>query len=156
MSDNASVRAKVSQYLLLKKEIADLKAMQERVKEELEPYLQEADTNARGSHVIGFETPLEIHGVQYKELQKVRKRSKLLNEERALELLDDKAVEWSCAQPDAGISVFHAPYRRAIITIEHIDHDALWDLFAQDLLSDEEYDSLFDVTETWAFSPTKV
>lgn len=141
MSDNAAVRSKVSQYLLLKKEIADLKAMQERVKIELEPYLQEADTNARGSHVIQFAAPLEIHGVRYKELQKVRKESKVLNEERVL--------EWAYKV------LSEAERDQLIVVVQHIDHDALFDFYAQDLLTEEEYASLFDVTQTWAFAPTK-
>jgi hypothetical protein len=149
MPDNAAVKAKVSQYLLLKKEIEDLKALQARVKDELEPYLQEADTNARGSRVIGFESPLEINGVQYKELQKVRKESKLLNEQRTIELLKDKYYSYHPTDVTE-------EYLEPIITVEHIDHDALWDLFARDLLSEEEFGSLFDVTETWAFSPTRV
>lgn len=146
MQDSPAIKAKVAAYLLLKQEIEERKAMQNQLKEELEPYLLEADTNARGSRVIAFSEPLEVHGKRYASLQKQRKESRLLNEERALQLLKEKADDgqWT-----------NELYLEPIITIEHIKHDELWDLFARDLLTEEEYDSLFDVTVTWAFAPTK-
>ena len=145
-SDSPAIRAKVAAYLLLKQEIDDRKAMQENLKKELDPYLQAAETNARGSHVIAFSEPLEVNGKRYASLQRQRKESRLLNEERALQLLKEKADDgqWT-----------NELYLEPIITIEHIKHDALWDLFARDFLTEEEYDSLFDVTTTWAFAPTK-
>lgn len=132
------VKHRLAQYLLLKTDIQSAQAEQARIKAELEPYLKAADTNARGSHVLAFSTPLEIDGVRYKELQKTRKESKVLNEERALTFLKkDQAFE--CA----------------IVVVEHVDQDALWDLFVNGFITDEELSSFFDITETWAFSPTK-
>lgn len=137
--DNAAVRSKVAQYLLLNQEIADRKSMQGNLKAELEPYLQEAETNARGSHVIPFDEPLKVGDKQYASLQRVKKTSKVLNEERTLEFLrKDQAFE--CA----------------IVTVEHVDQDVLWDLFVNGGLTREELDSFFDTNITWAFSPTKV
>lgn len=137
MTENV-VKTKVAAYLLLNAEEKALKAKKERLKAELEPYLQQADVNSKGSKVIAFGEPLEIDGTRYKSLQKVRKESKVLNEERALEFLKkDQAFE-AC-----------------IITVEHVDQDALWDYFVNDLITQEELDSFFDTTVTWAFSPTK-
>lgn len=151
MQDNPSIKAKVAAYLLLNAEIADRKTMQENLKKELEPYLLEAEVNNKGSHVIAFSEPLEVNGKRYASLQKQRKTSKLLNEARALHLLKQKAVE---ASPD-GRPFSDSKWFTPIITVEHIDHDALWDLFARDLLTEAEWDSLFDVSTTWAFAPTK-
>lgn len=146
-SDNAAVKSKVAQYLLLNKEIADRKTMQENLKAELEPYLREADTNTRGSHVIPFSEPLEIHGKQYASLQKTKKISKVLNEERT--------IVWLKAQADEG-QWTDERFLEPIITVEHIDQDALWDLFVRDTISQAELDDMFDVTVSWSFNPTKV
>lgn len=146
------VKRKLSQYLLLKADIQAAQAEQARIKAELEPYLKAADTNARGSHVLAFSTPLEIDGVRYKELQKTRKESKVLNEERVIEWLDAKVnsrdeedIYWDDLVSNSDI----------YITVRHINQDTLWDWFVEGYISDEELSSFFDVNETWAFSPTK-
>lgn len=153
MSDNPAIKAKVAAYLLLNKEIADRKTAQENIKKELEPYLSEAETNARGSYVLSFTEPLEVNGQKYASLQKVRKQSKLLNEQRVIDFLMNRAnsedehwMGWDDLVSDSGV----------IVTVQHVDQDVLWDLFVQDLITQEEFDSFFDVNVTWAFSPTKV
>lgn len=149
MSDIA-IKTKVAAYLLLKKEIEDKKKQQEDIKKELAPYLEAADTNARGSYVLPFEEVLEVNGQRYKELQKTRKESRVLNEERAIKFFEDKANSeepgWDDLVDSSGIIVY----------VPHIDQDVLWDLFVQDMITQEELDSFFDVTITWAFSPTKI
>jgi len=146
-SDNPAVKAKVAAYLLLNKEIADRKTAQENIKQELEPYLRDAETNARGSHVIAFSQPLEIAGKQYGSLQKTKKVSKVLNEERVIDFLMERAND-PRNHPDM--------WKRPIVTVQHVDQDVLWDLFVRDLISQEELDSFFDETVSWSFNPTKV
>lgn len=141
-SDNPAIKAKVAAYLLLNKEIADRKTAQENIKKELEPYLAEAETNARGSHVIPFSEPLEVAGKQYASLQKTKKVSKVLNEERVL--------EWAYA------TLTERDRERLVVTVQHVDQDVLWDLFVNEELTQEELDSFFDVTVSWSFNPTKV
>lgn len=141
MSD-VVIKAKVAAYLLLNKEIADRKLAQDNIKKELEPYLQEAETNSRGSHVIPFKEPLEIAGKRYASLQKTRKESKVLNE--------DKVIEWAYQI----LSEYDRD--RLIVTVQHVDQDVLWDLFVNEELTQEELDSFFDVTVSWSFNPTRV
>lgn len=145
------VRNKVAQYLLINQDIKDLKAQQDRLKQELDPYLQAAPTNARGSYVVEFSESLEIDGTKYKSLQKVRKESKVLNEERVIEWLDERARD---ASPD-GIPFKDSKWYSPIVTVKHVDQDALWELFVNDDITQEELDSFFDVTESFAFMPTK-
>lgn len=135
---NPAIRAKTAAYLLINEEIKDLKARQNNLKMELEPYLQEADTNSRGSHVIAFGEPLEVAGKRYASLQKLRKESKVLNEERALMFLTQDAA-----------------FEVAVDNIQKVNQDGLWYLFVEDLITQEELDSFFDTTVTWAFSPVK-
>lgn len=138
MTSELLIKNKVAKYLLLNQDIAALEAQKKLVKAELEPYLREAPLNSRGSYVIDFGDSLDVAGTRYKGLQKVRKESKVLNEERALAFLrQDQAFE--CA----------------IDVVEHVNQDALWDLFVNDMISQEELDSFFDVSESFAFMPTK-
>lgn len=132
------VKNKTAAYLLLNMEINERKQMQQAIKEDLEPYLNEAETNARGSFVIPFSEMLEIGGTKYKAVQKVRKESKVLNEDRTLAFLtSDQAFE--CA----------------IVTVQHVDQDALWNLFVQDMITQEELDGFYDTTVSYSFLPTK-
>jgi hypothetical protein len=146
-----SVKTKTAAYLMLAQEIKDLKARQEALKGELEPYLAQADTNSRGSYVIPFEEPLEVFGTRYKGLQKVRKESKVLNEERVIKFLKEQAVDES---PD-GRPFADSRWYTPILKIEHVDQDALWDLYARDLITKEEFDKFFDTTISYSFLPTK-
>jgi hypothetical protein len=138
MVDNAAIKAKMQAYVLLGQEIESNKKLREKLKQELLPHVQEQDTNSKGSHVLEFDEPLPIGGSKYKSLQYIPKQSKVLNEERTLEFLKrDQAFE--CA----------------IVTVEHVDQDALWELFVNDQITQEELDSFFDTTITWALTPTK-
>jgi hypothetical protein len=145
------VKTKTAAYLLINKEIAELKDRQQKIKDELEPYLAEAEQNSRGSYVIPFGESLEIHGQLYKGLQKVRKESRVLNEERVLQYLKDKAVYESPDGRPFADSRWYAP----VLKVEHVDQDALWDLYARDLITQEEFDSFFDSTVSYSFLPTK-
>lgn len=152
-ASDASVKAKVAAYLLLNQEIADRKAQQENLKRELDPYLREAETNARGSHVIPFSEPLKVGGKEYGSLQRTKKVSKVLNEQRVIDFLMERAnsedehwLGWDDLVSNSGV----------IVTVQHVDQDVLWDLFVQDMISQEELDSFFDVTVSWSFNPTKV
>jgi hypothetical protein len=145
--DDAVVKAMTGKYLLLAQEIKDAKAQQEAVKEQLAPYLDNAEPNARGSLVIGFEEPLEVFGQKYKGLQRVRKESKVLNEERVIEYILECT---SAGRKDGmvnGIKVLHQTWE--------VDQDGLWEMFVNDMLTQEELDSFFDTTVTWSFLPTK-
>lgn len=141
MGSDTAIKAKVAAYLLLNKEIADRKAMQDNLKAELEPYLQQAETNSRGSHVIPFSEVLEVNGKRYASLQKTRKESKVLNE--------DKVIEWAYQ------TLSGADIERLIVTVQHVDQDVLWDLFVNEELEQEELDNFFDVSVTYSFNPTR-
>lgn len=138
MVENAAVKAKMQAYVLMGQEIEEMKRRREAVKSELLPHVKTQETNAKGSHVLEFDEPLNIGGSKYKSLQYIPKKSKVLNEERTLEFLNkDQAFE--CA----------------IVTVQHVDQDALWELFVEDFITQEELDSFFDTTITWALTPTK-
>jgi len=150
---DASIKSKVAAYLLLNQEIADRKAMQESLKRELDPYLLEAEINARGSYVLPFAEPLKVNGKEYASLQKTKKVSKVLNEQRVIDFLMERAnsedehwLGWDDLVSNSGV----------IVAVQHVDQDVLWELFVQDMISQEELDSFFDTTVSWAFSPTRL
>lgn len=138
MADNAAVRAKLQAYLLLNQEEKGVKARKEALKAELMPYLKASEVNSRGSHSLALESPVEVQGERYKGLQYTRKESTVLNEERALEfLLSDAAFEV------------------AVDTVHHVNQDGLWGLLVEDFITQEQFDSFFDTTVSWAFQPIK-
>lgn len=150
--DSEYIKRKTAQYLMLKSDIEDLKKAQENIKKELDPYLLAAETNARGSHVVAFSEPLQIGETRYKSLQKVRKESRVLNEERVTEWLyakvnsrSEEDIHWDDLVSNSDI----------FVTVQHIDPDVLWDWFVNDYITEEELNSFYDVTESYAFSPTK-
>ena len=142
------VKAKVARYLMLREDIAELKKDMEDVKKELDPYLSEGRENAKGSRVLDFTEPLTVSGKVYPGVQKTRKVKKSLNEDRVLEFLRARAVELG---PQGAIT--DTRYLEPIVTVEHVDFDALWDLHVRDLITEEELDSFFDEDVTWAFTP---
>ena len=130
------VRTKLAKYLALRDEANALKKEMEDVKAEMKPYLDKARENAAGSKVLELDSPLRNGDKDYSAVQYTRKVKRTLNEERALEFLkSDQAFEI------------------AIIQTEHVDQDALWDLFVNELISEETLNSFFDETITWAFTP---
>ena len=138
MTDNAAVRAKMQAYVLMGQDIEEMKKRREQMKRELLPHVKAQETDAKGSHVLEFEESLNIGGTKYKSLRYIPKQSKVLNEERALEfLLKDQAFE------------------TAVDTVHHVHQDGLWQLFVEDFITQEELDSFFDTTITWALHPTK-
>jgi hypothetical protein len=113
------------------------KQQMEKVKAELKPYLDKARENAAGSKVLDLET--KINGPDHKEysaLQYTKKVSRTLNEERALEYLTSDAA-----------------FETALDTTPRVDQDGLWDLFVNDMIPQEVFDSFFDEKVTWAFTP---
>lgn len=131
------VRTKLAKYLDARAQMNYAKRAMEDAKEELKPYLDNARENAAGSKVLDLET--KVNGPDAKEysaVQYTRKVSRTLNEEKALNYLRrDQAFE------------------SAIVTVDHVDQDALWDLFVNDLIPQEVFDSFFDEKVTWAFTP---
>lgn len=137
MVENAAVRAKTQAYVLMGQEIEEMKKRREALKQELLPHVKNADTNAKGSHVLEFED-LSIGGTKYKSLQYIPKQSRVLNEERALAFLTKDAA-----------------FEIAVDTVQHVNQDGLWQLFVEDFITQEELDNFFDTTVTWALTPTK-
>lgn len=142
------VRAKVARYVMLREDMALLKRSMDDVKSELQPYFGQARENAKGSKVLDFKVPLTVGGKVYPGVQNTRKVKRTLNEERVLEYLRARAVELG---PQGAIT--DTRYLEPIISVEHVDFDALWDLHVRDLITEEELDSFFDEDVTWAFTP---
>lgn len=130
------VRTKLARYLALREEASAVKAEMETVKEELKPYLNSARENAAGSKVIDLDSPVQSGGRVYPTLQYTKKVSRSLNEERALEfLMSDQAFE------------------AALDRTPRVDQDGLWDLYINEFIPQEVFDSFFDEKVTWAFTP---
>jgi len=130
------VRTKLARYLLLREQAAQLKKDMEDVKEEMKPYLDKARENAAGSKVLDLDTPLNSGGKEYSAVQYTKKTSRTLNEERALEYLTSDAA-----------------FEAALDTTPRVDQDGLWDLYVNDMIPQEVFDTFFDEKISWAFTP---
>ncbi len=145
------VRTKLARYLDARAQMNLAKKQMEDVKEELKPYLDKARENAAGSKVLDLET--KVNGPDLKEysaLQYTRKVKRVVNEERVLEFLRTK--QNSQSEEDAGWDDW-VSNSGVIITTEHVDQYVLWDAFVNDMITQEELDSFFSETVTWAFTP---
>lgn len=132
-------RVKLMKYLALRDEVNALKKQQELAKKEMLPYFEEARENAAGSKVIDFEEPLKSGGSSYGGVQYTRRVSRTLNEEAVLEWLD--------ANPE---------YRDKVLkTVEVVDQDEIWDLFASEIIDDLTFKSFQVESVVWAFDPLK-
>lgn len=132
-------RVKLARYLALRDEVNALKKQQELAKQEMLPYFSDARENAAGSKVIDFEEPLKSGGKNYGGVQYTKRVSRTLNEDAVLEWLDT-----------------HPEYRDKVLkTVEVVDQDELWDLFATDEIDELTFNSFQLESVVWAFDPLK-
>lgn len=132
-------RVKLARYLALRDEVNALKKQQELAKQEMLPYFSDARENAAGSKVIDFEEPLKSGGKNYSGVQYTKRVSRTLNEDAVLEWLDK-----------------HPEHRDKVLkTVEVVDQDELWDLFATDVIDDLTFKSFQKESVVWAFDPLK-
>lgn len=93
----------------------------------------------KGHLVFNLDADVEKDGTWYAGFMRQRRVSQSFNEEKAEALLAAKGID----------EEQYVSYQR------YVDQDKVSRLYADDVLTDEEYQSLIDQTETWAFVPVK-
>lgn len=129
-------RTKLAKYLALREEIKALKKEMEGTRDELIPYIKAGRENAAGSKVLELDNPVNLGEDTYKAIQYTRRVQKTLNEEKALEYLTSDPF-----------------FEVALDTSPRVDQDGLWDLYVNDLIPQEVFDSFFDEKVSWSFNP---
>ena len=133
--EDQTMLGKVKRYLNLRRQVDDLTKEQTAIKTELSAFVDEfGEYTAKGHRV--FELPEEIDG--YVSIQRQRKISQRLDSEAAERILKEKGLTNRCYQ-----------------LLPVLDEDAVMSCLYEGLLTEEEIDTMFPKTETWAFIPLK-
>jgi hypothetical protein len=98
------------------------------------------DIDEKGSKFWKLDPPIEVNGQKFTEVKRERRVSVTLDAEKAEELAIAKGIR---------DRVFKE------VTTEVLDQDELYVLNQEGILSDEELDSLFVETESFAFKPIR-
>lgn len=129
------VAAKFFQFITLQAEGKALTKRQNELKEDLRAFaVEHGEEDENGSLIY------EVEGVPgFAGFANQRRVSQKFNEDAAEALCEKKGF----AKKDY------------ISTTEYVDQDKIARLYAQDKITEEEFDSLMEETITWAFVPTK-
>lgn len=133
--EDQTVLGKVKRYLNIRRQVDDLTKEQTVIKNELSAFVDEfGEYDAKGHRIV--ELPEEIDG--YVSLQRQRRVSQKLDPEAAERILKEKNLTNRCYQ-----------------LLPVLDEDAVMSCLYEGLLTEEEIDTMFPKTETWAFIPLK-
>lgn len=137
------VRTKLAKYLTLREEAKAIKQEMEDTRDELLPYISDLGRqNAAGSKVISLDIPVKMGEDNFIGLQHTRKVRQFFNE--------DAVKEWFDTIPEADYTDTH----RTIQTLLTKSlQDELWELFVQDLITEETMATFTGEVVSWAFNP---
>ena len=126
-------------YLYHRNMLKAMKSKQDEAGKALKAYIDEhGEPDDRGSLVVEFEEPVTIDGVEY---------SGMMQQRRASEYLDTDKVEKLAIEKDL---------RDRMVQMEEVwDYAEIYVLYQEGLITEEEFDSLMDVSETLALVPLK-
>jgi len=135
------------EFFRFKKLAAHSKKMQESLRDDLLGYIEETAedppddletwTDSNGSQYVRLPVPVE-DSVKNKDIQVLKREhrvSKILDEDRATELLAERKL-----------------LERCTIMVPVLDEESILALNFEGVLSDEDLKSLYDEKETWAFT----
>lgn len=136
-----SISARFQHYLALGRGAKDMTDRAGVLKKDLlEHAAEHGEADEKGSLTFRLLQPVDDGtGKKYAGFTKQRRVSQAFNEERAEALLAEKQIDRS----------------QYISTQEYVDQDKVARLYAEDLLTDVEFNSLIDENVTWAFVPVK-
>jgi hypothetical protein len=127
------------QYLTHKKAESDAKKAAEKVKGELKEVTEKYHTEdpEKGHHIHTLPEALDFLGQKFTGFMNQRKVSQVFHEDRAEALCQEKGFDLED------------------YTTRYVDQDKIVRLYADDKITQEEFDSLSEEVETWAFVPVK-
>jgi hypothetical protein len=129
------ILSKVRKYVNLRSRIDDLTKEQAVIKTELAELVDNEGTPDEKGH-IWYSLPEEVEG--YKSLQRQRKVSQRLDEDTARAILKQKGLTDRCSK-----------------LVPVLDESEVMACLYEDLLSEEEVDSMFPKSISYAFIPSK-
>lgn len=132
-----SVVERFRQWAGIKNEVTFLKNRQDKLRDELMTVVQsDGEPDDKGNVFLPLPTEVEVGGKKYGNLKAERRASSVFMEDKAEELLSGKGL-----------------LERAQKTIVVLDHDEVYLMHQEGLITEEEIDSLFQEKVTYAFVP---
>lgn len=124
-----SFSLQVMEYARLRDEIAELEKRQKELRDSLMDTVKNTGESDAKGHIW-----LELEGIDGVAALQAERRAKVsLNDERAMDLLTDRGLTDRCTK-----------------LVRIVDDEELMRAKAEELLSDDDLDSITDVSVTWA------
>lgn len=129
------------QYLEERDSAAEVKRPLERDKAELKEFINEhGKEDEDGSLVVTFPHPVKINGVTYTGLKQEKRAVPVVDEEKAMELVEEKGLLGAIPQE---------------VVVVYDWEDGLYVLNAKKKITDEELDEVLGESVTWALQVIK-
>jgi hypothetical protein len=139
--DQAAPWEKTRQFLALKFQEADIVTRKNKLRDEVSAHVDATgEVDEKGSKFWKLDPPIEFNGQKFTEVKRERRVSQSIDEEKVEALVTAKGIR---------DRVFKQ------VTQEVLDQDELYVLNQEGVLSDEELDSLWVETESFAFKPIR-
>lgn len=131
--------SRLQQYLVISSEIAALSKRKTDLRDEMIELIDadhEKDPE-KGHLTQNLGTPITLGNKTYEAIQRQRKVSQVFDEDKAIALLKSKEIE-------------ETEYLTPVL-----DQDKVARLYADDVLTDDEFDGLFEEVESYSFVAVK-
>lgn len=129
------ITAKVRKFISIKNQLADLSKEESALKKELSELVDSTgDVDDKGHKWIYL--PVEVEG--YKALQRQRRVSQSIDSETVARILSEKKLKDRCYK-----------------LVPVLDENEILTCMYEKLLTEEEVDSMYPKSITWAFVPSK-
>lgn len=127
------------QYLTHKRTAAQANKEAEQAKAQLKEIVEKSHVEdpEKGHHLHSLRTPLDFLGQTFTGFMNQRKVSQVFLEDKAEELCKEKG------------------FKLDSYTSRYVDQDKIVRLYAEDKITQEEFDSLSNEVVTWAFVPIR-
>ena len=134
------VAGKFAQFLTLTDQAKAITGRAGEIKKELMAFTElHGEPDEKGHLLHHLTTAIEVGGQRFRGFMRQRRVGQVFNEDAARALCEAKGFK-----PDDYISV-----------TEYVDQDKVARLYAEDKITEAEFDALLDETITWAFIPMK-
>ncbi len=131
------ISAKFMQYVVLQRDIKEHTARLNSIKKELAEFAEGVEPDDKGHYAVDM--PATDGATRFLGFMRQRRVSQSFNADRAEELLTARGVS----------------RREFISTTEYVDQDKVARLYAEDRITDDEFNSLLDTNISYAFVTTK-
>lgn len=129
-SDENDFKVQAKEYVYLKKELEQLEKRQKEIRKEIFEHLDlNGEEDSKGNLFVELEEPID----EYVAVVKQRRVSRKIDEQKAEELIESRGLQ-----------------DKLYKTIRVVDEDALMAALYSDELTEDDIDSIYPASITWA------